>query len=42
MRIHDTCGVRNLHGMPAVMGAILSVIMAALATEKIYGDTAEG
>lgn len=39
---HDTCGVHNLHGMPAVMGAILSCIMAALATVKSYGDTDEG
>ena len=37
MRIHDTCGVHNLHGMPAVMGALLSCILAALATEKEYG-----
>jgi len=37
MKIHDTCGVHNLHGMPAVMGALLSCILAALATKEEYG-----
>ena len=37
LKIHDTCGVHNLHGMPAILGVILSCIMAALANTEIYG-----
>lgn len=32
----DTCGIHNLHGIPGVLGAVISVIMAAIATEKTY------
>jgi len=39
MHVHDTCGVHNLHGMPAVLGAILSCIMAAVATPESYGGS---
>jgi ammonium transporter Rh len=42
MHTHDTCGVHNLHGMPAIIGAVLSCIMAALATVESYGDNEEG
>jgi len=38
LKIHDTCGVHNLHGMPALIGVVLSCIMAAVATPKLYGD----
>lgn len=36
MRISDTCGVHNLHGMPAVFSAICSAIFASLATVENY------
>ena len=32
LKIHDSCGVNNLHGMPSVMGGLLSVILAAMAS----------
>jgi len=38
-RIADTCGVHNLHGMPAVLSAIFSAIFAYFATKEAYGDS---
>ena len=35
-KINDTCGVNNLHGMPSLMGGLLSVLMAAIATPAMY------
>jgi len=37
LKVHDTCGVHNLHGMPAVIGLVLSCIMASIATFEDYG-----
>jgi len=37
--LHDTCGVHNLHGMPGVLGAILSSIFCALATPEVYKES---
>ncbi|XP_025832930.1 ammonium transporter Rh type B isoform X2 [Agrilus planipennis] len=36
LHIHDTCGVHNLHGMPGVLAALVSAILAAIATESQY------
>merc|ERR1719167_130303 len=36
LKVHDTCGVHNLHGMPALIGVILSCIMASLASSDLY------
>ena len=33
----DTCGVHNLHGMPGVIGALTSVIVARMADGEDYG-----
>jgi hypothetical protein len=35
----DTCGVHNLHGMPAVASALFSAIFAYFATKDAYGDS---
>ncbi|XP_034238337.1 ammonium transporter Rh type A [Thrips palmi] len=39
-KVHDTCGVHNLHGMPGVMAAIVGAVMAAFATDaqNDYGN----
>uniref|UniRef100_A0A8C9K2T8 Ammonium transporter Rh type B n=1 Tax=Panthera tigris altaica TaxID=74533 RepID=A0A8C9K2T8_PANTA len=37
-KLQDTCGVHNLHGMPGVLGALLGVLVAGLATHEAYGD----
>lgn len=37
LRIHDTCGVHNLHGMPGVFAGIVGAILAAVASEATYG-----
>lgn len=38
LKIQDTCGIHNLHGMPGVLGAIVGAVTAALATKDIYGQ----
>uniref|UniRef100_UPI0037E844AC ammonium transporter Rh type B n=1 Tax=Semicossyphus pulcher TaxID=241346 RepID=UPI0037E844AC len=38
LKIQDTCGVHNLHGMPGVLGAIVGAVTAAVATMDIYGE----
>ena len=35
--IHDTCGVNNLHGVPGLMAAILSIIVTLAASEESWG-----
>uniref|UniRef100_A0A0P6JW50 Ammonium transporter Rh type B n=1 Tax=Heterocephalus glaber TaxID=10181 RepID=A0A0P6JW50_HETGA len=37
-KVQDTCGVHNLHGMPGILGALLGVLVTALATHEAYGD----
>ncbi|XP_026478713.1 ammonium transporter Rh type B-like [Ctenocephalides felis] len=39
LRIQDTCGVHNLHGMPAVLSGVLSAVFAAIATKDEYSNS---
>jgi len=32
--LHDTCGILNLHGMPSILGALVSVVIAAFASKS--------
>jgi len=36
LKIADTCGVHNLHGMPSILGGFLSILIAGIATRKEY------
>ncbi len=38
LRLHDTCGVHNLHGMPGFLSGITSAIVAAVATQTNYNN----
>ena len=36
LKVHDTCGVNNLHGMPGLFGGLLSVLIAGIASADVY------
>jgi ammonium transporter Rh len=37
-RIHDTCGVHNLHGMPGLISGITGIIVASMPSKSIYTE----
>ena len=36
LRVHDTCGVHNLHGIPGMISAVGSIIAVLFATPELY------
>ncbi|KAL9642021.1 hypothetical protein ABK040_004074 [Willaertia magna] len=36
LKIHDTCGVTNLHGMPGFLGGVASIVAAGVAAGQRY------
>ncbi|XP_047455267.1 ammonium transporter Rh type B [Mugil cephalus] len=38
LKIQDTCGVHNLHGMPGILGAIVGVVTTAVVSRNVYGE----
>merc|ERR1712066_674192 len=41
-KIHDTCGVHNLHGMPGVLGSLISCVVVSFASFELYGYGLKG
>ncbi|KAM4755828.1 ammonium transporter Rh type B isoform 3-T3 [Cyanocitta cristata] len=39
LKIQDTCGVHNIHGLPGILGALLGTLLTLLATADTYGDS---
>ncbi|CAN8205044.1 unnamed protein product [Coccothraustes coccothraustes] len=37
LRIQDTCGVHNLHGLPGILGGIAGIVVTAIKTESRNG-----
>ncbi|NXW79997.1 RHBGB protein, partial [Hirundo rustica] len=41
LKIQDTCGVHNVHGLPGILGALLGTLLTLMATADTYGDRLE-
>jgi ammonium transporter Rh len=42
LKVHDSCGVHNLHGMPGLLGGLVSVVLASLASSGTYDRFSQG
>ncbi|TRY89455.1 hypothetical protein DNTS_016050 [Danionella cerebrum] len=41
LKIQDTCGINNLHGMPGILGAVVGAVTASVASKDVYGKGLE-
>ncbi|NWV45769.1 RHBGB protein, partial [Daphoenositta chrysoptera] len=41
LKIQDTCGVHNIHGLPGILGALMGTLLTLLATADTFGDRLE-
>ncbi|KAF4315491.1 hypothetical protein BBO99_00009786, partial [Phytophthora kernoviae] len=39
LRLSDTCGILNLHGMPSIIGGVAGAIITASVPDRFYGDS---
>lgn len=39
LKIHDTCGVNNLHGMPGLLAGIVGAVAAGMASQATWGES---
>ncbi|CAF1176344.1 unnamed protein product [Didymodactylos carnosus] len=38
IRLHDTCGVNNLHGMPGILAGISGIVLAFIPSKSLYKE----
>ena len=38
LRIHDTCGVHNLHGMPGLLSGLAGIVVASMPSKSLYQE----
>lgn len=38
IKIHDTCGVHNLHGLPGILSGLAGIVVASMPVKSLYQD----
>merc|ERR1719376_274026 len=38
LKVHDTCGVHNLHGLPGLLGSVLSILIVGMTSPHMYEE----